>query len=328
MNSSPYSRRAVLQRLLAAPLAAPLMAFAQAAWPERDLRIVVPAPAGGILDLYARPLAEQLRGMLGRSVIVDNKAGAGGLIGTKAVAQAAADGHTIGYVHSGLVTVQAMGAKLDLLKELRMLARMSHAPYALAVRADAPFKSATELIAAARAAPGKLTYGSGGVGSPAHLAAEMLEERGGGFQTLHVPFKGAVESVAAIIGGQVDFTIAPLGSLVAQVQAGKLRLLAMTTHKRVDIFPQVPTFSEAAAPGFVFEAWGGFAVPAATPEPIVERLGQVFKALATNPALLEVQLKNGSVPEYHDGRALAAQISRDLPVEAALAKRLGITAGG
>jgi tripartite-type tricarboxylate transporter receptor subunit TctC len=327
LNSASRSRRTLLQHLLAAPLAAPLWSHGQTAWPERDLRIVVPAPAGGILDNYARPLAEQLRVLVGRPVIVENKAGAGGLIGTKAVAQAPADGYTIGYIHAGLVTVQAMGAKLDLLKELRMLARMSHAPYALAVRTEAPYKTAAELIAAAKAAPGKLTYGSGGVGSPAHLATEMLEERSG-IQTLHVPFKGAVESVAAIIAGQIDFTIGPLGALVGQVQAGRLRLLAMTTQKRVDILPQVPTFSEGAAPGFVFEAWGGFAVAAATPEPIVERLTQVFKALATNPALLEVQLKNGSVSDYHDGRALAAQISRDLPIETALAKRLGITAGG
>lgn len=327
MKRTPQSRRVLLQRLLAAPLVAPLWSHAQTPWPERDLRLLVPVPPGGIVDLSARAVAEQLRVELGRAVIVDNRGGAGGLIGTKALAQAPADGYTLGYLHAGLVTVQAMGHKLDLLKELRLLGRVSHSPFALAVRADAPYKSAAELLAAVRANPGKLNYGSGGVGSPAHLAVEMVEERSPGFSAVHVPFKSALESATAVVAGQVDFTLAVLGSLVPLVQGGKLRLLAVTTEKRLDLLPQVPTFTESALPGFVFEPWGGYAVPAGTPDGVVERLARAVKAASESAASRDLAQKSGSLVQFFDGRALAAQIARDLPVETALVKRLGMVVG-
>lgn len=327
MAPASISRRALLRGLAGAHLAWPALSGAQSAWPERDLRMLVPVPPGGIVDQSARAVADQLRTELGRAVIVDNRGGAGGLIATKALAQAPADGHTLGYLHAGLVTVQAMGHKLDLLKELRLLGRVSHSPFALAVRADSPHKSAAELIAAVRTSPGKLNYGSGGVGSPAHLAVEMLEERLPGFSAVHVPFKSALESASALVSGQVDFTLSVLGSLVPLVQGGKLRLLAMTTDKRVELLAQVPTFTESAVPGFVFEPWGGYAVPAGTPEAVVERLARAVKAASESAPARELAQKSGSIVQFFDGQALGAQIARELPVETALVKRLGMVAG-
>lgn len=292
-------------------------------WPERDLRLVVPTPAGGAVDAFARALADGLRPALGRAVIIDNRPGAGGMVGLKAVSGAPADGYTLIYLNAGHVTLQALQpGRLDLLKEFRMIGRMSHSPFALAVRADSPYKTAQELIAAVRAQPGKLSYGSGGVGSPAHLAIELIEERVGNFKALHVPFKGAIESANAIVGGQVDFTVSLLGSMMALAQGGKLRLLAVTSKDRLAVLPNVPTLSESGLSGFAFEPWGALAVAAATPEVAVGRLEQLLPSVLALPALRELAQKNASIIEHHDGKAFTAQLARDIPVEQALVKRL------
>lgn len=321
----PIFRRRALALLAALPWI-PSPARAQGHWPERELRVVVPVPAGGAVDLLVRALAEQMRQSLGKAVVVDNRPGAGGLLGTKIASQAAPDGYTLAYIHSGLVTVQAMNPKLDLLKEFRMVARLTHGPFGLAVRADSPYKTAQELFAAVRAQPGKLTFGSGGVGSPAHLAVEHLEDKLPGFKALHVPYKAAIETVNAIIGGQVDFTISVLGTLTPLVQSGKLRLLAVTGRSRLSIMPDVPTLTEAAVPGYVFEPWGSFAVPAGTPDAVVDRIFQVLPAALASAPVKELVVRGGSVVELIDGRTFAAQLARDIVAEQALVKRLGMTA--
>lgn len=318
-------RRHALAMLAVAPWLAP-RASAQGVWPERELRIIAPVPPGGAVDLLVRAMADQMRQSLGKPVLVENRPGAGGLLGTKLASQAAPDGYTLAYVHSGLVTVQAMNPKLDLLKEFRMVARLTHGPFGLAVRADSPYKTAQDLFAAVRAQPGKLTYGSGGVGSPAHLAVEHLEERLPGFKALHVPYKAAIETVNAIMGGQVDFTISVLGTLTPLVQSGKLRLLAVTGRGRLPQFADVPTLTEAAVPGYVFEPWGALAVPAGTPDAVVDRIFQLLPAAMDSAPVKEIILKGGSVVEVIDGKTLAAQLARDIPLEQALVKRLGMAA--
>ncbi len=299
-------------------------ARAQGTWPERELKIVVPLPPGGTVDLMVRAIAESLRQSLGKPVLVENRPGAGSLLGVKQVAQSAPDGYTIGLIHSGLVTVQAMNPKLDLLKELRMVARLTHGPFGLAVRADSPYKTAEDLFAAIRAQPGKLTYGSGGVGSPAHLGVEHLEDRVAGFKALHVPYKAAIETVNAMMGGQVDFTLSVLGTLTPLVQSGKLRLLAITGRARLPQWPDVPTLNEAAVPGYVFEPWSGLAMPAGSPDAAVDRLFQVLPAAMSSAAVKEVIAKGGSVVEVIDGKTFSAQLARDIPLEQALIKRLGM----
>ena len=221
MNPS-ISRRRLISGLVAAPVWAP-MALAQASWPTNTIRIVVPSPAGGGVDAFARVVGEQLAAALKVTVLIDNKAGASGLIGTKAAAQSAPDGYTIAYIHSGLVTVQAMNPRLDLLKELRPVAKLSYSPFMAVVNAESKFKTMQDLVAEVLAHPGKLTFGSGGPGSPAHLAVEYIEERLGNFKSVHVPFKGAADSANAIVGGQVDFQVGLLAASAPLVQAGRLR---------------------------------------------------------------------------------------------------------
>lgn len=318
------SRRRLIGGLLAAPVWTP-KALAQANWPTSTIRIVVPSPAGGGVDAFARVVGEQLAAALKVTVIIDNKAGASGLIGTKAAAQAAPDGATIAYIHSGLVTVQAMNSRLDLLKELRPVAKLSYSPFMAVVSADSKFKTMQELVAEVQAHPGKLTFGSGGPGSPAHLAVEYIEEKLGNFRCVHVPFKGAADAANAIVGGQVDFQVGLLAASVALVQAGKLRALAVTSRNRLPQLPSVPTMSEAGVPGFVFEPWGGFAVPAGTPDALIARLNEVLPGVLASAAVKDVMAKQGAVVDYAPPAAFAVQIARELEVDKLVVQRLGMT---
>lgn len=318
------SRRHLLGSLMAAP-ALVSNVMAQGTWPSAPIRIIVPSPAGGGVDIFARVLGEQLAAALKQTVIIDNKAGASGLIGTKAAAQSPADGYTIAYLHSGLVTVQAMNPRLDLLKEFRPVARLSYSPFMAVVSAESKYKTMQDLVADVQANPGKLTFGSGGPGSPAHLAVEYIEEKLGNFKAVHVPFKGAAESANAIVGGQVDFQVGLLAASIGLVQGGKLRALAVTSAKRLPQLPHVPTMSEAGVPGFVFEPWGGFAVPAGTPDAVIARLNELLPGILASAPVKDVMAKQGAVGDYAPPAALAAQIARELEIDKVVVKRLGMT---
>jgi tripartite-type tricarboxylate transporter receptor subunit TctC len=318
------SRRCMLGSLMAAP-AMVSTTYAQSAWPSAPIRIVVPAPAGGGVDVFARVLGEQLAAVLKQPVIIDNKAGAAGLIGTKAAAQSPADGYTIAYVHSGLVTVQAMNPRLDLLKEFRPVAKLSTSPYLAVVSAESKYKTLQDLVADVQANPGKLSFGSGGPGSPAHLAVEYIEERLGNFKTVHVPFKGPVDAGNAIIGGQVDFMVGLLGATIGLVQSGRLRALAVTSAKRLPQLPNLPTVAESGIPNFAFEAWGGLAVPAGTPDAMVARLNEVLPGVLATAAVKEVVAKQGSAIDYLPPQGLAELITRGLEIDKVVVKRLGMT---
>ena len=322
----PFNRRQILRAIAAAPLAS-TAAFAQSDWPSREIKIVVPLPAGGGVDVFVRSVAEQMGASLGKSVIVENKPGAGGLIGVKAVTSAPPDGYQVAYVHAGIVTVQAMTGRLDMLKELKMVARLSYSPFAMVVRTDSPYKTAQELIAAVQASPGKLTYGSGGQGSPAHLVVEHMEGRLGNFKALHVPYKGAIETANAMVGGQVDFSVSLLGGMMPLIQGGKLRVLAVTGGSRHPLLPDVPTLSESSLPGFTFEPWGGLAVPAGTPDAVVQRLSKAAQAAMGSAPVTQMMQRQGSVAQFVDGPAFTVQLARDIPIEQALVKRLGMTGG-
>ncbi len=322
--TSRISRRHLLGGLIAAP-ALVANAFAQGTWPSAPIRIVVPSPAGGGVDVFARVVGEQLAAALKQTVIIDNKPGASGLIGTKAVSQSAPDGYTIAYLHSGLVTVQAMNPRLDLLKELRPVAKLSYSPFMAVVSAESKYKTMQDLVADVQANPGKLTFGSGGPGSPAHLAVEYIEEKLGNFKAVHVPFKGAAEAANAIVGGQVDFQVGLLAAAIPLVQGGKLRALAVTSAKRLPQLPNVPTMSEAGVPGFVFEPWGGFGVPAGTPDAVIARLNEVLPGILASAPVRDVMAKQGSFVDYAPPSALTAQIARELEVDRVVVKRLGMT---
>ncbi len=301
--------------------------WAQANWPARPIKIVIPAPAGGAVDVFVRLLGESLATALGQPVIADNRPGAGGLIGTKLVSASAPDGYTLGYLHSGLITAQAMNPQLNILKEFRPIARLTASPFLVVVRADSPYKTFKELLAAVQANPDKLSYGSGGNGSPAHLAVEQLNNKlGGNFKALHVPFKGATETATAIIGGQIDFSISIFGTVAPLVASGKLKALAVTSGIRLPMLPQVPTLSESGFPSFTIEPWGGLVAPANTPDTVIRKLIEVLPKILEASSMKDLIGKMGSYASYAGIGAFTTQIEQELEVEKALIKRLNLTA--
>lgn len=303
-----------------------LSSAAQAAWPSKPLRFVVPYPAGGTPDTFTREVAAEVARQLGVAAVVENKPGASGLLGMRAVSQAVADAHTFAFVSSGQVTLTATNPKFNLLEELRPVIRLTASPFVVVVNADSPVKSMAELIARVQANPGRLTFGSAGTGSPSHMAVEYLHESTGNFKALHVPFKGAVESFNAIMGGQIDFTIAVLGAALPHIQAGKLRALGVTTARRVALLPQVPTIAEGNGGNYDYQSWGGFMAQASTPEAVITRAAQAFGAAMRADAVVKYLGRTGSFADVSESSAaFAAQLARDIATERHIAKRLGIT---
>ena len=322
--SSFISRRQLLG-CLAVGSASPSSLWAQTAWPTRPVKVVVPYPAGGSPDLFARVVAKELSAIYGQPFNVDNKPGAAALIGARAVSQNPTEIHAMAYITSGHVTVQAMDPSFNLLTEFKLISRMSNSPYVCVVNAKSPYKTMADLVAAAKANPDKLTYGSAGVGSPAHMAAEYLEEKLPAFKALHIPYKGAVESVNAILGGQIDFSIMVLGTAVPHLKGGQLRALAVTTNKSVQPIPEVPTIGDTVAPGYLFGAWGGFAMPTGTPDDVIARMHKALMTVSTSAALLEETKRTGSFISMSESpKEFAEQIARDVAIEAVIVKKLAL----
>jgi len=321
--TQPCIARRRLVAGLAAMSALPAVSFAQDAWPARPIKIIVPLPPGGGVDVLARVMAEELHAQLKADVVIDNKPGGAGVLGVRQVAAAPADGYTLGYGHSGLLTVQAMGAKIDVF-QLAWIGRMSTSPFVLAVRADSPYRTPAELVAAMRAQPGTITYGSGGAGTPGHIATAILEDRMG-VQGLHIPYKGAIEVATAMAGGQVEFGIGLLSGMAPLAQGGRLRLLAVTSATRVPGFPDLPTLAEAGVPGYAFDAWGGLFAPPGTPEAIVGRLGRLMPTLLATERMKQAAKLQGLLLDYADAKTLGAQLRKDYETEQRLVGKLGLT---
>lgn len=302
--------------------------FAQSRNVPGTIKLVVPLPAGGAVDVFARKLAEGLAKALNTIVLVDNKPGAAGLIAARAVATAAPDGSAILYVHSGMVTAQAMGAKMDLLKEFRPVAKVSSSPHLLVVRADSAYKSVRDLLAAMKANPGKLNFGSGGSGSPTHLMYEMLEEAVPGVKATHVPFKGAIEAIYALSGGDLDFQFALPAAAGEMIKSGKLRALATTGSARFAAYPDLPTLSEAGAPGYLAEPWGGLMLPAKAPDGLVSIFADATFSALNTPDVTQLIERTGSVKAAkHPPAAFAEEIAKELTLQKTLVKKLGMVAG-
>jgi len=324
MNRALTRRRALAWTATAASFAA-APALVRAAG---DLRIVVPYPAGGSPDNSARIASAEAARELGVSVIVENRPGASGLLGARAVSQGQADGSTLVYVSSGHVTLAAINPRFDLLKELRPVVRVSASPFVAVVSAQSRHRTMAELVAAVQAQPGRVTYGSAGQGSPAHMAVEFLHEATGNFQGLHVPFKGAVESINAILGGQIDFTIGVLGAAVPHINAGRLRALGMTTPQRLPLLPEVPTIAEATRSNYQFMAWGGFMMHPATPDAAVARLEQALRRGAQSRAYATFLQNSGAEPWLSESpAAFGEQLRRDLEIETQVVRRLNLRQG-
>ena len=285
-NPAHHPRRQALQRLatLAGGGAAALLglpSFAQG-YPARPLRIIVPWPAGGLVDVAARQLGTRLQAALGQPVVVENRVGAGGSIGADVVAKAPADGHTLLFSTSALTINVAMQTKLpfDLLRDFEPVCLLAHAPSVLVVGPSINPASVQELVALARARPGQLSYGSAGVGSPAHLAGELLKSLQKLF-IVHIPYTGAPAAMNDQLAGRLDFQFANAAVALPQVRAGKVRALAVTGAQRFAALPQLPTMVEAGVANFEADQWLGLLAPRGLPSAVQARLAaECQKALA------------------------------------------------
>jgi tripartite-type tricarboxylate transporter receptor subunit TctC len=293
-------RSATLLAFLALPLAAlvgPTPALAQA-FPNKPVRLVVPFPPGGPLDTVGRALAQKLTEAWGQSVIVDNRPGAGGNIGADLVAKAAPDGYT---VVMGALSTHAVNPSLyakmpyDAVKDFAPITLVAITPNVLVVNPSLPVNSVRELIAYAKANPGKLAFGSGSNGSAGHLAGELFKADTG-TDLLHVPFKGAAPAMQALLSGDIQLMFDNLASASAQVKAGKLKALAVTTARRSPLAPDLPTMAESGVPGFDISTWFGLLAPAGTPPEIVGRWNAEVGRILRTPEMRERLTAMGAEP--------------------------------
>jgi len=258
-------------------------ALAQANYPDRPIKMIVPLAAASAVDVAARIVTQKMADNMGQQFVILNQPGASGLIGAEQVAHADPDGYTIGGFNDSIMTmVPNMQSKMrwDILKDFAPVSLVATVEWGLIAGNQTSYKSAADLIEAAKAAPGKIDYGSGGPGSPQHLAMAMFAS-GAGVSLTHVPYKGATQAATDVAAGQIPVGFQGLGTVAALVRGGQLRLIGVCTPKRLPQFPEVPTVSESGLPGFVFNSWFAILAPAGTPKDIVARLNaEVLKALA------------------------------------------------
>jgi tripartite-type tricarboxylate transporter receptor subunit TctC len=271
-----------MRTLLAVALAAAATTLHAQAWPSKPLRFIVPYPPGGPVDVSARLLAPKLQAALGQPVVVENKPGAGGNIGMDALAKSAPDGYTIGM---GAIATHAINPALmsnvpyDPLRDFIHLTLVVQVPNVLVVNNDVPAKSVAELVALAKAKPGKLDFGSGSTGSTGHLAGELFKQMTGTYM-VHIPYKGAAPAVADLLAGRVHFMFDNLASALPRIKAGQVRALAVTTLMRAPALPELPTLDESGLKGFDMTTWWGVMGPAKMPEAIATRLNaEILKAM-------------------------------------------------
>lgn len=269
--------------VLAVALCACVPALAQP-WPDKPIKLVVAAGPGSSLDTLARVIGDKLKDRIGQSVVVENKPAAGGTVATAEVAKAAPDGYTMLLGFNGPLAFGPLLQKLpyDVQKDLAPVIITSSQPNVLVVNAQLPVKSLQELVAYAKANPGKLAYASVGNGSSSHLNMELLKSMAG-FDALHVPFNGSPPAVTATIQGETQMMFAVMQPLQAQIQAGKLRAIAVTTAKRFPLLPDLPPIAESGYPGFEALAWNGIMVPAGTPKPVIAKLNAEINAILKQP---------------------------------------------
>ncbi len=280
---------------LAALAATP--SIAQDTFPSRPLRIVVTFGAGGGPDIMARIVAQKMTGNIGQAVVIDNRIGATGIIGADLVAHAPADGYTILLgTPAPLSIAGGTGRKLnyDPLKDFIWVTQGVNLTPIMVVAPNAPYKTVADLIAAAKAKPGALTYASAGIGNSQHLAGELFKQMAG-IDTLHVPYQSGVMGMAAIVSGQTNYFFSDPSAL-PQVRSGKLRALAVSTLKRSAQLPDTPTVAESGLPGYEYSNWYGFLVPAKTPKPVVQRLFKEITAVLHSPDVRERLVAAGMDP--------------------------------
>ncbi|HPA91999.1 MAG TPA: tripartite tricarboxylate transporter substrate binding protein [Quisquiliibacterium sp.] len=263
---------------------------AQPVWPTKPVRLVIPFPAGGATDIIGRTVAARLGVALGQQVIVENRPGAGGTIGSDAVAKSAPDGYTLLMATSSTHSIgPALNPKMpyDAVRDFAPVAHIANAPSVLVVGRDSPARTAPELIAMLKRNPGRYNFGSSGIGTYPHLSAEMFKWRAGGLFVVHIPYRGTGLVITDLVAGQIAFLMDSIVSAQSHIRDGKIRALAVTGARRSTSLPSVPTFTELGIPGMEFSNWFGVFAPAGTPPDIVQRLNRELNAVMRSPEVLE-----------------------------------------
>jgi tripartite-type tricarboxylate transporter receptor subunit TctC len=298
---------------LALAIASASVAQAQEAWPSRGITFVVPYAPGGYTDLVGRLTARYVEKALGKPVVVDNRAGAGGIVGTQAVASAAPDGYTFCVCSIGAISIAPFAQKVayDPVQDLAPVGIVSSIVQAVIVKKELPVKSMAELVTYAKANPGRLNYSSSGAGGLTHFSVELFQARTG-TKMVHIPFKGGAPSTAAVVSGEVDLAFANMTDALPQVEAGTVRGLAVTSLGRSAYFPDLPSVHEAVVPGFIAETWNGIMAPAKTPEPIIRKLADVLIKMADDPEVKETMRKAGANTVKTTPDEYRAQIDQEI----------------
>ncbi|BDW10480.1 hypothetical protein PSHI8_05620 [Polynucleobacter sp. SHI8] len=293
-------------------------------WPSKPITIIVPFPAGGGTDAFARPLSAQLTKNLGKQIIIDNRGGAGGTLGASIASKAAPDGYTffMGAAHHAIAPAIYPKLDYDIEKSFIPMMLVASPPQVIVINPKVPANDLKEFIQLLKKNPGKYNYGSAGNGSSHHLAGELFKMQTKTFIT-HIPYRGAGPALADLIAGQVDVMFDGLGSSSQHIKSGKIKALAVASEKRVPAFPNVPTATEAGVPGYVVSTWYGLWAPKGTPQDIVDKMqAEVTKAM-NSPELTEIWMNNGSETPNMTGDTFAKFVSADIKRWAAVVKASG-----
>jgi len=307
-------------------LVQPWAAMAQSgSYPDKPIRFLVPYPPGGGTDVIARIVQTPMQQALGQPVIIDNKGGAGGSVGTEIVSRAAPDGYTVLFTLSSHTINPAIFAKLsfDTVRDFEPVGMVASLPQILVANPQVPVKTVAEMVALAKSKPGMLSYASVGNGSPGHLAGELLNIRMG-IQMTHVPYRGGGPAVTDVIGGQVPFLWVSIPAAAQFVKSGKLKALAVSTLKRSTAFPDIPTAQEAGIPDFEVDSWYAMFVPAKTPKPIIDKLNRAINTVLADPGVREKLLAQGSEGVGGTPEALGKIVDAEIPKWTKLAKDANI----
>ena len=301
---------------------------AQQAYPTKPIRMICPFPPGGTTDVVARLVAQKLTEAWGQQVVVDNRPGAGGIIGTEIVAKAAPDGYT---VLLGSITTHAVNPALykklnfDPVKDFAPVSLVVSSPQLLAVHPSVAAKSVKELIALAKAKPGQLNYASAGTGTSPHLTFELFKSMAG-IDVVHVPYKGTGPAITDLIGGQVQMMITGVVALMPHIKSGKLRGLGVTSAKRVAALPDLPTIAESGIPGFDVSSWFGVFLPGGTPKPIVAKMNAEIRKILEVPEVRQRLIGQGADPASNTPEEFAAYVKAEMAKWGKVARDTGTRA--
>ncbi len=295
------------------------------AYPSRPVRLLVPSAPGGSPDINARELANELSKQMGQQVVVENRPGASGIIGYELLVRATPDGYTLGYISNFIATNPSLYAKLpyDFARDFVPVIHYFSGLNVLTVSPSLPVRSVKELIEHARANPGKLSFGSSGIGATPHLSMELFKSMTS-TTIVHVPYKGTQQAVSDLIGGQIDILCDNMASLLPLVRSGRLRALGVTSLKRSAALPELPTLDEAGIPGFELTGWSGFAVPAGAPRDIVLRLNAEINKALTSPTVIKGIASRGGTPLGGTPEQFAEHVRKETEKLGKLIRTVGI----